>query len=262
MLKKIFLSILLLITSLLIKGQYIKHNYIRYSLGYIKTELIDEYDNSIIYQASKFQPFSIGTCFAGENWRHLINFYYLEYKLHPIVDNFHEYNSIAKKSGEFNYDILRKINLSDSSKFRLFAGIGVHSFGTRRERKSFSDLYPYESKVYSYDINLMSFQIVIYPELKLNNQVVFLYISTGILNELLRPNSYNPRFDTDSNEVESVTASFSKHFNINSTLGYTFRISNRLDMNLSYTYFFYKYSFPYPLKILNQRYLTGLSFKF
>ncbi len=263
--KKYFGNLVFVIiqTAILANGissyaQKIRYNEIK---GVYKSKILDEYDNSIIFSDSKFLPFKLHLRFADEKWIHQLSFYYIKNTLTPIDEsNGFVYNTISNESGELHYDILRRIYQSGGLKLSVFTGIGIYAFGGFRDRKSLSRLYPYEDNVTAYDVNAGSLQLIINPNFTSKGHHVSLLISSGILNLLTRPNSYNPRFN--SNDGKWPLVSMNKHVNLFTSLEYKFDLSKSFSAGFEYRYFYYKYSFPYTLRVLTQHYLLGLAFKF
>jgi hypothetical protein len=234
---------------------------IGYSLGIFRSKILDEWDNSIVYGHSACQPFKIYLKFADEKWTHLLNFYYVKNKLNPLGGSeLYNYNYMTNESGELTYDILYKVYHPEESCFSLYAGTGIHAFGSLRDRQTKSKMYPYEDRINAYDINAGSLQAILNPILKKNKRYFSLSVSAGMLNLLTRPDSYNPRYNFNNNKW--LLVSVHRHFNLLGTLAYGYKISGRLTVNAEYRYFYYSYSFPYHLKVLNQNYLIGLSYKF
>jgi hypothetical protein len=240
-------------------SQIARNNQVKNSIGINKTQYLDEFDNYILYNGSSFHPFAFYARFANESWRHQLNFNRLNYKLTPFLDAAgYDHNFVAYRSTEFRYDLLKKISLTKNADFRFFSGIGIHSFGSTRERKTQYTKYPYENVVISYDINAASLQVVLNPEYEKGRHLFSSYASTGIFHLVTRPAGYNPLF----NDGEWRLSSFSDHLNFRWMLSYSFSVSERILLGLDYSYFFYKYTFPSTLKMLNQSYMAGVTFKY
>ena len=232
-----------------------------YSVGILRSKVMDEWDNSIVYGHSAFQPLQVYLKFVDDKWSHRLSFYYAKNKLSPISGSeLFSYNEVTSESGELAYDALHQIYHPAESGFSLCAGAGIRAFGSFRARKSKSYKYPYEDNVNAYDINAGSLQVLVSPVFKKNKSFFSLTVSMGLVNYVIRPDSYNPRFD--SNNDKWLLVSLDKHFNMHHTLTWKYQISEKIFLDLDYRFFYYKYSFPYPLKVLNQHYLIGLSYKF
>lgn len=257
----IFFLLALTVSSNAQDKQNKKYNQVSYSLGIIKTTVIDEFDNSIVYSGNSFQPFSFFVRIADEKWKHEVSFYYMKFSLNPVIEaENYEFNYLINKTGEIRYNVLRKIPISNSEKFGFYAGLGIHGFGANRQHKFLYKPYPYEDFVYSYDVNAASLHVVIHPEVLLGRNIFSFYASSGILNYVARPNNYNPLFN--SNEGKWDLTAFSRHFNVFGSFRYIFNVSERIVPGFEYRYSFYKYTFPYTLKVLNQNFLGTIIFKF
>jgi hypothetical protein len=232
-----------------------------YSLGMFRSKVLDEWDNSIVYGHSAFQPLQIHLKLVENKWVQRLSFYYIKNKLNPISGSeLFNYNEVSSESGELAYDAMYEIYHPTQSGFSLYAGSGIRAFGSFRSRKSKSYKYPYEDKNNAYDVNAGSLQVLLSPVFKKNKSVFSLSVSMGLVSYVTRPDSYNPRFN--SNNGNWLLVSLDKHFNMHHTLTWEHQISEKLFLDLDYRFFYYKYSFPYPLKVLNQHYLIGLSYKF
>jgi|GEM_PF-3884641 len=254
----IFIGMVLAIPLKAQKTTYLEAGY---SVGIFRSKVLDEWDNSIVYGHSAFQPLQVYLKFVEDKWLHRLNFHYIKNKLNPISGSeLFSYNEVTSESGELAYDALYEIYHPAESGFSLYSGAGIRAFGSYRVRKSKSKRYTYEDNVDAYDINAGSLQILVSPVFKMNKSVFSLTVSLGVINYVIRPDSYNPRFD--SNNSNWLLVSLDKHFNMHHTLTWEHQILEKLFLDLDYRFFYYKYSFPYPLKVLNQHYLIGLSYKF
>jgi hypothetical protein len=231
-----------------------------YSLGIFRSKVLDEWDNSIAYGHSVFQPCQVYLKFIDDKWIHSLNFYVIKNKLNPIAGSeLFSYNDVTSESGELAYELLYEIYQPAIPGFSLYAGTGIRAFGSFRTRKSKSKRYPYEDNITAYDINAGSLQVLLNPIYQKNRHVLSLGVSLGIVSYVTRPDSYNPRFD--SNNGKWLQVSLGKHFNLLNTFSWEYKISKRFALNINYRLLYYRYSFPYELKVLNQQYLTGISFK-
>ena len=172
----------------------------------------------------------------------------------------YSYNFVNIKLGELNYDLLYQVYKSENQNFSVFAGLGVHGFGSLRHREFLNKQYPYEDIVDSYDVNSGSLQISAYPNFKTGKHFFGLSLSTGILSYVSRPYFYNSRLTSDESKWEIV--SFNKHFSLLSIVEYQLDISERFALSAEGRFLYYSYTFPYRLRVLNENYLLGLIYKF
>lgn len=234
---------------------------IGWSFGVFRSKVQDNWDNSIIYGNSVFQPYRFHIKAKGGRWTHMLDYYYVKNKLQLLTGTaLFSYNYVLSRSGELSYNAAYKIYQSETSGFSLNTGLGVHAFGSARERKTKSKRYPQEDFIQAYDINGGSLQLIINPEYRKNRNLYSFSVSAGVLNYVTRPDYYNPRFNYNNGKWELV--SLDKHFNLLGTLFYRYKISERFCADMEYRFFYYSYSFPYKLKVLNQNWFIGLSFKF
>lgn len=232
-----------------------------YSSGIFRTKVLDEWDNSIVYGHAAFQPFQVCVKFTDNKWLHRLSFHYMKTTLNPVAGSeLFSYNEVSSRSGELSYEGLYEFYHPDASSFSLYTGAGVKGFGSLRKRKSKSKKYPFDDYVNAYDVNAGSLQLIVNPVYRKNKHVLSLVVSTGLLNYVTRPDSWNPRFD--SNNGKWLVVSLNEHFNLLNTLGWEYKISEKFTFGLTYRFFYYSYAFPYPLKFLNQHYLAGMSYKF
>ncbi len=232
-----------------------------YSLGIFRSKVLDEWDNPVVYGHTAIQPLQLCVKFIENKWSHRLYFHYMKTTLYPVAGSeLFSYNEVSSISGELAYEGLYEVYQPDASSFSLYAGAGVKGFGSYRDRKSKSKKYPYEDNVTAYDINAGSLQVIINPVYRKNRHVLSLTVSMGLLNYVTRPDSYNPRFD--SNNGRWLVVSLNEHFNMLNTLGWEYKISEKIAFGITYRFFYYSYSFPYSLKFLNQHYLIGLSYHF
>ena len=233
---------------------------IDYSFGFVKSKVLDEWDNAMIYDGSKFQPFNLNFKFESQRWMHRVNFYYTKNKLNAFTgEDLFSYNYVNNESDELSYDVLYKFYLSENKMFYMFGGVGIHAFGSFRHRETLSKNYPFEDIADSYDVNSGSFQIVLSPNYQIKQHFFCLTFSTGVLNYVTRPDSYNSRYS--SNHGKWYYDSYNKHFNLLSVFEYKRNISKNFLISTKYRFLYYSYSFPYKLKVLNQNYLLGLVYK-
>ena len=258
------LTIFILIGAFLgypLKAQKTTYLEAGYSLGILRSKVLDEWDNSMVYGQAVFQPLQVHVKLVEGKWLHRLSFYYIKNKLNPISGSeLYSYNEVSSESGELAYDALHQIYHPAESGFSLCAGAGIRAFGSFRARKSKSKRYPYEDNVNAYDINAGSLQVLVSPAFKKNKSTFSLTVSMGLINYVARPDSYNPRIDY--NNSKWLLVSLGKHLNLHNTFAWDYQISEKIILNVNYRIFYYKYSFPYPLKVLNQHYLIGLSYKF
>ncbi len=242
-------------------SQKTRHFEVKYSIGLMKTIVQDEWDNFMIYSNKKFQPFRIDLRYNDKKWIQLVSFYYMTDKLKALNgEELYNYNYVEIRHGELNYDLLYQVYKSENQKFSVFAGMGVHGFGSFRHRESLNKQYPYTDFVDSYDVNSGSLQITACPNYTNGKHYFGLTLSTGFLSYLTRPDYYNSRFN--SNDGKWLIVSFNKHFNMLSLIEYKYDISKRFSLSLEYRFFYYSYSLPYKLKVLNKNYLAGLIYNF
>src|SRR4030042_743974 len=108
-----------------------------YSLGIFRTKVVDEWDNSIVYGHTAFQPFQLCVKFTDNKWLHRLSYHYIRNRLYPIAGSeLFSYNEVASESGELAYEGLYEVIHPAESAFSLFSGAGVCGFGSFRIRNS------------------------------------------------------------------------------------------------------------------------------